>query len=158
MGFYNALSSSFNSSATGLYELLTHLDFEIKAGMEGAPAICLLDEFNLSQPEHYFSPFLEMADPESKRIIATGDQDSPYIEVPRYLRFLGTINNDESVQSLTPRMLDRSAIISFDDIEPDYNMSLSSTKSLEELEIKVYLRGKNSLICLRRDLLSYLKR
>lgn len=136
LGFYNALSSSFNSAATGLYELLTQLDKECRNNQEAAPAICLLDEFNLSQPEHYFSPFLEMADPESKRIIATGDQDSPYLELPHYLRFLGTINNDESVQSLTPRMLDRSAIISFDDIEPDFDLSLSSIKILDDLEIK----------------------
>lgn len=135
LGFYNALSSSFNPAATGLYELLSQLDAECKSGNDAAPAICLLDEFNLSQPEHYFSPFLEMADPESKRIIATGNHNSPYIEIPRYLRFLGTINNDESVQSLTPRMLDRSAIISFDDTELDYDISLTPTKGLEELQI-----------------------
>lgn len=132
LGFYNALSSSFNPSATGLYELLTQLNKECKANQDAAPAICLLDEFNLSQPEHYFSPFLEMADPESKRIIATGDQSSPYLEVPQYLRFLCTINNDESVQSLTPRMVDRSAIISFDDVEPDFDISLSTVKYLED--------------------------
>lgn len=135
LGFYNSLSSSFNSSATGLYEFLTQLNNEIRNQSDAAPAICLLDEFNLSQPEHYFSPFLEMADPESKRVILTGDQNAPHLEIPRYLRFLGTINNDESVQSLTPRMLDRSAIISFDDIEPDYDISLNPIKSLDELDI-----------------------
>ncbi|GJA95505.1 PhoH family protein [Aeromonas caviae] len=135
LGFYNSLSSSFNSSATGLYEFLTQLHSETKSTAEAAPAICLLDEFNLSQPEHYFSPFLEMADPESKRIITTGDQTSPFLEIPKYLRFLGTINNDESVQSLTPRMLDRSAIISFDDFELDYDISLSPVKSLDDLDV-----------------------
>jgi MoxR-like ATPase len=135
LGFYNALSCSFNPAATGLYELLTQLNQEVKSEIDGAPAICLLDEFNLSQPEHYFSPFLEMSDPESKRIIATGDQDYPYLEVPQYFRFLGTINNDESVQSLTPRMLDRSAIISFDEIEPDYDLSLNSAASLNDLNV-----------------------
>lgn len=129
IGFYNALSSSFNPAATGLYELLNQLDKEQKSGMESAPAICLLDEFNLSQPEHYFSPFLEMADPESKRTIATGDCNTPYLEIPNYLRFLGTINNDESVQSLTPRMIDRSAIISFDEVEPDFDITLNTGKN-----------------------------
>ncbi|AWK82841.1 AAA family ATPase [Photobacterium damselae] len=141
LGFYNALSCSFNPAATGLYELLRQLNNESKSCENGAPAICLLDEFNLSQPEHYFSPFLEMSDPESKRIIATGDQEAPYLEVPNYLRFLGTVNNDESVQSLTPRMLDRAAIISFDDIEPDYDLSLSSPLSVDELDI-IPISGK----------------
>lgn len=135
LGFYNALSSSFNSSATGLYDLLTQLNREVEEKQEAAPAICLLDEFNLSQPEHYFSPFLEMSDPESKRIVATGDQEVPYLEIPQYLRFLGTINNDESVQALTPRMLDRASIISFDEIEPDYDLSLNTASSLGVLDI-----------------------
>jgi hypothetical protein len=135
LGFYNALSCSFSSSATGLYELLKHLDLEQKKGVVSAPALCLLDEFNLSQPEHYFSPFLEMSDPESKRIIATGDQDNPYLTVPNYLRFLGTINNDESVQSLTPRMLDRSAIINFDDFEPVYDLAIRPENQSEHLDI-----------------------
>ncbi|MGL5659880.1 MAG: hypothetical protein ACRDCX_01280 [Aeromonas sp.] len=132
LGFYNSLSSSFNPAATGLYDLLTQLNNECKREHEAAPAICLLDEFNLSQPEHYFSPFLEMADPESERIIATGDHNSPYLEVPQYLRFLGTINNDDSVQSLTARMIDRAAIISFDDVEPNFDISLDSIKRLDK--------------------------
>lgn len=136
LGFYNALSCSFNPAATGLYELLTQLNSELKENLDSAPAICLLDEFNLSQPEHYFSPFLEMSDPESERIIATGDHDAAYLKVPRYLRFLGTINNDESVQTLTPRMLDRASIISFDEVEPDYDLSLNSANSLDDLNIK----------------------
>ncbi|MGL5038603.1 MAG: AAA family ATPase, partial [Aeromonas sp.] len=134
LGFYNSLSSSFNPAATGLYDLLTQLNNECKREHEAAPAICLLDEFNLSQPEHYFSPFLEMADPESERIIATGDHNSPYLEVPQYLRFLGTINNDDSVQSLTARMVDRAAIISFDDVEPNFDISLDSIKRLDKRE------------------------
>ena len=138
LGFYNTLSCSFNSAATGLYELLSQLNEEVQNNLDSAPAICLFDEFNLSQPEHYLSPFLEMADPESERSIITGDPDSPCLKIPRYLRFLGTINNDESVQALTPRMLDRSTIINFDDddMEPDYDFSLNSIKSLDDLNIK----------------------
>ena len=142
LGFFNALSSSFTSASTGLYELLTHLNKEVENGSDAAPSICLLDEFNLSQPEHYFSPFLEMSDPESKRIIVTGDHSFPNLKVPKYLRFLGTINNDESVQSLTPRMLDRAAIISFDSIEHDYELSLNSAKKFCDLNIKAVSGNK----------------
>jgi len=124
IGFYNALSQSFSPAATGLYELIQHLSSELEENKEAAASIILLDEFNLSQPEHYFSPFLEMADPESKRILATGNPDKAYLNIPDYLRFLGTINQDESVQSLTPRLLDRAAIISFDDFEPNYDLSI----------------------------------
>ncbi|ELF1741498.1 AAA family ATPase, partial [Klebsiella pneumoniae] len=87
LGFYNALSQSFTSSSTDLYEFLIHLHNEKMSNVESAAAIILLDEFNLSQPEHYFSPFLEMADPESQRTLATGNPDEPYLLVPEYLRF-----------------------------------------------------------------------
>ncbi|WP_413516675.1 AAA family ATPase [Photobacterium phosphoreum] len=145
LGFYNALSGSFTPAATGLYELMTQLDSEIKQDEDSAPAIVLLDEFNLSQPEHYFSPFLEMADPESKRTIITSDLDKPYLSVPEHLRFLGTINHDASVQPLTPRMLDRAAIISFDEVEMDYDLSLSQAIRIEDIEDIVPLSGKQFL-------------
>ncbi|WP_048781305.1 MULTISPECIES: AAA family ATPase [Pantoea] len=130
LGFYNALSQSFSPAATGLYELIEQLSSEIDGNKEAAASIILLDEFNLSQPEHYFSPFLEMADPESKRVLTTGNPDKAYFNIPDYLRFLGTINQDESVQSLTPRLLDRAAIINFDDFEPNYEISVVGSENI----------------------------
>jgi hypothetical protein len=115
LGFYNALSQSFVPSTTGLYHMLEQMQDE-KLEQQSAPAIVLLDEFNLSQPEHYFSPFMEMADIESDRKIYTGDPSKPELRVPEHLRFLGTVNHDDSVQILTPRLLDRAAIIHFDDL------------------------------------------
>lgn len=132
IGFYNALSQSFSPASTGLFDLVKQLDYELEHEIESAAAIILLDEFNLSQPEHYFSPFLEMADPESKRILTTGNPEQPYLKLPEYLRFLGTINQDESVQSLTPRLLDRAAIISFDDFELNYDLSILGSEIISE--------------------------
>ncbi|WP_254185845.1 AAA family ATPase [Pantoea sp. B270] len=132
IGFYNALSQSFSPAATGLYELIQHLNYELEENRDAAASIILLDEFNLSQPEHYFSPFLEMADPESKRILNTGNPDKAYLNIPDYLRFLGTINQDESVQALTPRLLDRAAIISFDDFEQNYDLNVLGAENLLE--------------------------
>ncbi|WP_326902338.1 AAA family ATPase [Kosakonia cowanii] len=136
LGFYNALSQSFTSSSTGLYEFLTHLHKEKSNNQESAAAIILLDEFNLSQPEHYFSPFLEMSDPESQRILSTGNPDEPYLTVPDYLRFLGTINQDETVQTLTPRLLDRAAIINFDDFEQNYDLNIKETEAKKNIAIE----------------------
>ncbi|MDE8754346.1 AAA family ATPase [Pectobacterium polaris] len=130
LGFYNALSQSFSPASTGLYELIQHLSSEIDDNKDPAASIILLDEFNLSQPEHYFSPFLEMADPESKRVLTTGNPDKAYFNIPEYLRFLGTINQDESVQSLTPRLLDRAAIVNFDDFEPNYEVSMIGSENI----------------------------
>lgn len=141
IGFYNALSQSFSTAATGLYELLQHLNQELEDEKDAATSIILLDEFNLSQPEHYFSPFLEMADPESSRKLTTGNPDKAYLHIPNYLRFLGTINQDESVQALTPRLLDRAAIINFDDFEQNYDLSIIGAENLLD-EIPEALSGK----------------
>lgn len=124
IGFYNTLSQSYVPSATGLYDLLSQVQ-NLDDGNQNSSAIVLLDEFNLSQPEHYFSPFMEMADPESNRIIHTGDPKMSQLLVPNYVRFIGTINNDESVQNLTPRMIDRSAVIHFDDIVTTSSVGMS---------------------------------
>ncbi|BAW80631.1 ATPases associated with a variety of cellular activities [Candidatus Nitrosoglobus terrae] len=138
LGFYNALSQSYTSASSGLFELLQFLHKEHnehnehKEKIEGALSIILLDEFNLSQPEHYFSPFLEMADPESKRALTTGNPEEPYLQIPQYLRFLGTLNQDESVQTLTPRLLDRAAIINFDEFEPDDELNVLEWNTKEQ--------------------------
>ncbi|MBB1370785.1 AAA family ATPase [Pseudoalteromonas sp. SR45-4] len=126
LGFFNALSQSFVPSSTGLYDLIEQMQSEDVNN--GSTAIVLLDEFNLSQPEHYFSPFMEMADSESNRTIYTGDPNQPELVIPQHLRFLGTVNHDESVQALTPRMLDRAAIINFDNLVSQGSINAISSK------------------------------
>ena len=139
LGFYNALSQSFVPSSTGLYHLLEQMqDEEIEK--KSAPAIVLLDEFNLSQPEHYFSPFLEMADAESTRTIFTGDPSKPELSVPKHLRFLGTVNHDDSVQILTPRMLDRASIIHFDDIVQDGSV-VGNLHAIDNINVSSIISG-----------------
>jgi hypothetical protein len=131
LGFFNALSQSFVTSSTGLYDLIDQMQTDKETG--GATAIVLLDEFNLSQPEHYFSPFMEMADSESNRKLYTGDPSKPELKLPGHMRFLGTVNHDESVQALTPRMLDRASIINFDNLVSQG--SINADVSLDEMDV-----------------------
>jgi hypothetical protein len=140
LGFFNALSQSFVPSSTGLYDLIEQMQNDKEN--KGAVSIVLLDEFNLSQPEYYFSPFMEMADSESNRKIFTGDPSQPELRIPEHLRFLGTINHDESVQALTPRMLDRASIINFDNIVSQGPINI--TRSLEaHNEITECVKGED---------------
>lgn len=115
LGYWNSLTSSFQSAPTGLWELLTTLNNE-KDPAAVSPAILLLDEMNLSAPEHYFSSFMQLADGESERKIFTGSPELPYLNIPEYLRFVGTVNSDETVNMMSARMLDRSAVILFDEM------------------------------------------
>lgn len=148
IGFYNTLSQSYVPSTTGLYDLLCQIQ-DKDDGNNNSASIILLDEFNLSQPEHYFSPFMEMADPESNRTVYTGDPKKPQLNLPHYVRFLGTINNDESVQSVTPRMLDRSAVIHFDDIIT--SSSISGNEHVEVRDSKKILSGNDFIKIFNRE-------
>jgi MoxR-like ATPase len=141
-GFYNTLSQTFQASPSELYNMLS--DIQNEDPNSNSPIIILLDEFNLSQPEHYFSSFLEMSDSESDRIIKTGDPKQPSLYIPKYMKFLCTINNDDSVQSLTPRMIDRSAIIHFsrpsdDDIWASLSNKNTPNKNIQPISANDFM-------------------
>lgn len=131
LGFYNTLSQTYQSSSSGLYELLDQINEEVS----GKPAIVLLDEFNLSQPEHYLSNFLEISDEGSKREIKMGAPGNS-VRVPSYLRFIGTLNSDETVQTLSPRMLDRAAVITFDQY-PSIDALLSAKSEVDSKPVNM---------------------
>lgn len=130
LGYWNSLAGLFQAAPTGLWELLNTLDSEHDSS-KVAPAFLLLDEMNLSSPEHYFSSFMDLADGESERRIFTGSPEKAYLKVPEYLHFIGTVNSDDTVNILSPRMLDRSAVILFDE-KPSQAEDLKSRKIVQE--------------------------
>ncbi len=113
LGYWNSLVGTFQAAPTGLWELLNTLDSE-KDSSQVTPSIVLLDEMNLSSPEHYFSSFMDLSSGESDGRIFTGSPEKPYLKVPEYLHFIGTVNSDDTVNVMSPRMLDRSAVILFE--------------------------------------------
>jgi DNA polymerase III delta prime subunit len=109
LGFYNSLKNTYQPSRSGLYEFLkafsgsnTHLEQHLK--------LVLMDEANLSSIEHYWSDFLGWCDAIDKQHTLNLAPNSLLI-VPKSLRFMATINNDATVESLSPRLIDRAAII-----------------------------------------------
>ncbi len=81
-----------------------------------------LDEMNLSHVEHYFSGFLQALErAEGLRTVRCFDpravaQDDPFREfsqlnVPRTMRFVGTVNYDETTKPLSVRLLDRANVL-----------------------------------------------
>ncbi len=125
LGYWNSLAGTFQPAPTGLWELMTTLDSE-KDPSKVTPAFLLLDEMNLSSPEHYFSSFLDLADGESERRIFTGVPERSFLSVPEYFHFIGTVNSDDTVNIMSPRMLDRSAVILFDE-KPSQGADLRKT-------------------------------
>lgn len=130
LGYYNGLSGSYHAAPTGLWDLLNKVQTD--QSDSALPVLLLLDEMNLSAPEHYFSSFLDLADNESNREIFTGHPDIQRLSIPHHVKFIGTINCDETVQSLSPRMLDRAAVILFDGTTDDGQLIKDNNDLIKE--------------------------
>jgi uncharacterized coiled-coil DUF342 family protein len=125
-GFYNYLEHRYKP--TELVRVMVHVDTRFWP-KEAEPykdhmALVLLDEMNLARVEYYFSEFL------SRLEVRRDKEDEPAAEielelghlpdgfpkrlypVPRIL-FVGTMNEDESTQTLSDKVVDRANVLRF---------------------------------------------
>ncbi|MEC9434730.1 MAG: hypothetical protein VYD87_17640 [Pseudomonadota bacterium] len=133
LGFYNFIEKRFK--ATDLARAMWRLDIwrERASASKDDPIfddrmlLVLLDEMNLARVEYYFSEFLsrlelrprpsETANPD-RRLGAEIVIDIPGAEPLRMfpghnLLFVGTMNEDETTQALSDKVLDRGAMLRF---------------------------------------------
>jgi len=132
-GYYDSLSQA--------YIVTPILKFLLDAiAYPEAPFHLILDEMNLSKVEHYFSDFLSCL--ESRVSDAKGDitqaavslhnyggyvnasdplvEEVPSkIELPSNLYVTGTVNVDETTYMFSPKVLDRSNVIEFNEVKLD---------------------------------------
>lgn len=138
LGFYNYIEKRFR--ATDLARALVHLDPYNTSKLvpdtdEGKShhddmMIVLLDEMNLARVEYYFSEFLSRLEARpmyQKTLTAEARRDAmipidirgrekegPIRLYPSHnMLFVGTMNDDESTQSLSDKVLDRGNIMQF---------------------------------------------
>lgn len=116
IGYYNPLSNRFEAAPTGLFDFLKSLDEAENGNSLEATSIVLLDEANLSPIEHYWSSFFahENVNDEARELTIRGGQGLDSLPIQRSTRFIGTINNDRTTESLSNRFLDRTPIFSID--------------------------------------------
>ena len=129
LGFYDYISGQYR--ATERAQLLVHFD-RTNWPDESEPfanrlAVILLDEMNLARTEYYFAELLsrlEMREPddavraESQVAIqmpkrANGEDQAMRIAIPDRVLWTGTLNEDETTQSLSDKVLDRSNTLRF---------------------------------------------
>ena len=123
IGHVNALNQTFQPADSSLFQHLVFAQEEFRQTSEdsGLYFVCL-DEMNLSHVEHYFSSLLQVLEhPESQRRLRcfpehVVDPSSPFgswssIQIPRTVRFIGTVNFDETTRQLSQRLLDRANMI-----------------------------------------------
>ena len=128
LGFYNYLEGRYK--ATELARALVHFDpyhWQKRAEQyKDRLMLVLLDEMNLARVEYYFSEFLSQLEgrPEpgninpdhirnSTIILDIGSSESRRIYPGHNLLFVGTMNEDESTQTLSDKVLDRANLLRF---------------------------------------------
>lgn len=127
LGYVNTVSGEFTPSETGLYQQLIYADYDHRThnAQSGMYPICL-DEMNLAQVEHYFSDFMQILElPAEKRILKCFSLDSVVpnavfkdyaeIKIAPSIRFIGTVNFDETTRRLSSRLLDRVNLVYLSD-------------------------------------------
>lgn len=148
--------------------------------MAGTPDYCdkpffiILDEMNLSHPEHYFADLLsvmEETNPE-KQILTISDKvkDRPKLmfdlpeggiglKIPQNVWFIGTANNDETTLQFAAKTYDRANVLempasldSFDIKNVDYSqITVSNTVFLEFLRFSKFDEKSDVLKYLNGD-------
>jgi len=138
LGHTNALDRCFQPAESGLYQHLVCAQEEEKnRGTDSRLYLVCLDEMNLAQVEHYFSGFIQALErPHGMRevrcfspeIVATTDPFAawPMLNLPRTLRFVGTVNFDETTRQLSQRVLDRANLIR---LHPSHLLDAKATLS-----------------------------
>ena len=125
LGYYNPLNQTFESQDPRRHMCFKMLDREAVSNTCHLPYVVLLDEANLSQMEYYWADFMNICDARNaSSAISLGD--GRHYHIPDTLRFVATINSDQTTESLSPRLIDRSWIVtlptpmydSFDDFHP----------------------------------------
>ncbi|AGB73712.1 MULTISPECIES: McrB family protein [Rhizobium] len=130
MGFYNYIEKRYRP--TDMARALYHLDIlnNQKSEFQDQMIMILLDEMNLARVEYYFSDFLSRLEsrPPMNRVSDKSLRKDAEIELeipmprgmdaprifPGYnLLFAGTMNEDESTQSLSDKVVDRANVLRF---------------------------------------------
>lgn len=144
LGAFNSLSERFEPAATGLTQLLVYAERDFAESVGGIYLICL-DEMNLSRVEHYFARFLSiLEDPMDQRRLTllspgVGTDADPFsahrqISIGPNVRLVGTVNVDETTHFFSPKVLDRSILMTLE--EPDLARPAAPTTRVAELVVQ----------------------
>lgn len=116
LGYLNNTTGIYMPSNTRLVDFLKHA-YNNMDKMH----IVIFDEMNLSQVEYWFAPFISLLEQElvdrklylyNPQTNCINDQQYPsWIPITNNVRFIGTVNVDETTKDFSDRLLDRANII-----------------------------------------------
>ncbi|MAG58830.1 MAG: hypothetical protein CMJ83_21280 [Planctomycetes bacterium] len=137
LGYVNPIDNSFAATnfTRFLYSAQTAWDKDDRRNR-----LVVFEEFNLSQPEYWLSDVLVRcqypADNRQERTIELGgnrvsgmkDVDSAGVFLAPSIRFVATINSDLTTRPLSPRVLDRIAVV---------ELSMEPSRALDEAGVEL---------------------
>lgn len=115
MGYYNSFEHKYKET-----EFFKALYLANQPKYSDTLFFIILDEMNLSRPEHYFADFLSLLEQnENERYITVNAPDEVLpksivqgkLMVPENVRFIGTANHDETTLEFAPKTYDRSNLM-----------------------------------------------
>ena len=116
-GFYNYIEKKYKPT-----ELMRYLyQHERQNDLKDRIVLVLLDEMNLAKVEYYFSDFLSKLETRRNKPthldIDAGslklEEKQRQVLIPEQFLFVGTMNEDETTQSLSDKVLDRANVLTF---------------------------------------------
>ncbi|WP_153732789.1 McrB family protein [Sporosarcina obsidiansis] len=143
IGFLDTINNIYRPSESGLIDTL----IEAKDNRDKIYLICF-DEMNLAKVEYYFSQFLSVLELEgterkislySKNLVGrviNGEQYPHEIPIHSNVLFVGTINIDETTQTLSDKVLDRSNYIELNIPENHINNWVTNSIATTQLSSK----------------------
>lgn len=120
IGYFNPLSKKYDKNNGKIYDGLMLLNEEKENSQ--FPYVILLDEANLSPMEYYWADFMRVTDRNDEDMYINIGLDSD-IYIPKTLRFLATINNDQTTEQISPRLIDRTWVIRLPNVDIKYNIT-----------------------------------
>ena len=117
IGYYNPLTKEIEKTQPGFSNCMQQLNIENEQDMVQAPYFVLLDEANLSPIEFYWSNFNYYYDDPSHQMVLYSNGEK--YKFGAELKFLATINYDQTTADLSPRFLDRAWVISMNPVSVD---------------------------------------
>lgn len=117
MGYYNSFEHKYRET-----EFFKALYLANLPKYQNTLFLIVLDEMNLSRPEHYFADFLSVLEQhEDARLVDIDGNDRVWpdkikeargkLRIPPNVRFIGTANHDETTVSFAPKTYDRSNLM-----------------------------------------------
>lgn len=117
IGYYNPLTKEIEETQPAFSRCMKQLDYENSNDVNLAPYFVLLDEANLSPIEFYWSTFNYYSDSAANQVIEYANGQK--YKFGQELKFLATINYDQTTAELSPRFLDRAWVIMMNSLNYD---------------------------------------